>query len=646
MIVHYHAQKNQISFFVILAGLFFAVPVLAQMQYGLNKDSLKRVISNGKNDTAKVVTLIALGQQYENENPDSALHLYREAGSLSKKINYIPGIVSYISNYTAVLNIQGKFNESLRLNLQAVDLSRKYRLKKELTKSLLNTGAVYQYMEAYGQAVNYYLQALPLVLETKNPQHLSLIYGNLCGLYRNLKRPEKALTYARSALVLARRAGDLHAEASASINYANVLKELKEIGKALQYLLRARQLSRQINDVSLEETALIDMGDAYLQQGNVKQYMKAYREALPMARAINDVSGTAFALHGIALGLYNSRQFANASAFLNDGITYARQHDQKEVLGRMLMLMSDIEITLGNLDRSQQYRAQYDSVTNILLNAPLLKNIQELETKYETEKRKHELILKDRQLEQRELESRRQRQWLIAAAAGLLVLVVVLILAYWLYLQKQQLNRQEQARIKLHSKLEGEQEERRRISQEIHDDLGAGLTRMLFLSRNLSPAAVAGQIGTAAEELIKKMNEVIWMMNDGQDTLAGLVAHIRSTIAELLAQADIDYRFEVQEPVADITLSREIRRHVYLAVKESVHNIIKHADATHVLVSISHTQNLTITIHDNGKGIAENLQHSGNGIRNMHYRMKQLNGSLTVLIKNGTQLQFIIPAFS
>jgi signal transduction histidine kinase len=640
--------------FIAITGLFFLcfMSAVAQMQVGLNKDSLKRILSKRPDDTVKAQILITLGQQYESSRPDSAIYYYQLSRDLSQQILYPAGVVRYIANYTAVLNVQGKFDESLKLNLQAVEICRKAGLKQQLVKSLMNTGAVYQYKEDYARAAHYYLQALPLLEAAGSTQNLSLAYGNLCGLYRNLKQSQKALTYGRLSLKYAESDHDLYATASACINVGNALKDVGAIKESINYMTRAHDIGKKINDENSQETALIGLADAYLQLNQPDRYIAYFRQALPLAEAIEDVSGKAYALNGICLGLFWQKQYPDAEKLLNSSMLFVQRHDQKEVWNKMLLLMSDVQIAMGKAENSRIYRSRYDSISNILLNAPLLKNIQELETKYGLEKKQREILQKNLLLEQKERETQRQRQWLIVTGAGMVFLALLVLLIYRFYLQKQQLNtkalqvlKAEQESERLKAVLEGEQQERRRISQELHDDMGAGLTRMLFLSRTMgTPNETSRKIGVAAEELIGKMNEVIWTMSDEQDTLDSLVAYIRASTADMLENAGINYTFKVNEPMGTMPLNREFRRNVYLAVKEAVHNVIKHAAAAHVQIIISNNGQLEILVQDNGKGIENNgKRRLGNGMKNMQSRMEQLNGSMEVLSKDGTRLRFVVP---
>ena len=108
-----------------------------------------------------------------------------KAGSLGKAISYPAGVLKYISNYTAVLNVQGKLQESIRFNLEAVEIGNRYGLKLPTAKAYGNLGAVYQYQENYPEAVKYYLKALPLIEQYADLQTQAILLNNLCCFYRD-----------------------------------------------------------------------------------------------------------------------------------------------------------------------------------------------------------------------------------------------------------------------------------------------------------------------------------------------------------------------------------------------------------------------------------------------------------------------------
>jgi len=611
----------------------------AQMVTGLNRDSLRRVLHTLPADTNKVMAFITLGQQYENNIPDSALYYYEQARYLSVQLHYPAGFVRYVNNYTAVLNMQGRYNESLKLDLQAVDTCRRYGLQEQLVKVLINTGVVYQYKEDYGRAADYYMKSLPLLESSGDLAMLSAMYGNLCGMYRNLHQLDKAYQYARKALQYGEQSGNEYAVGTACSNLANSLQDLDSTAAAVHYAQRAYNTGIQLDDIVMQEAALMSLGNSYKRTRNYDKYLAAFRSALPLARVLDDVNGQSIAMQGITEGLFWKKQYQQAAISADTALAYAKVHDQKEVTRGLLLMMSDIQIALGNQLLSRQYRYLYDSARDALMNDNLQKNIQELETKYEVEKKQHQLLEKDQQ-------ALRQRLWLIAAGAGILILCLLLLLTYRHYRQKQQVLQAGQENVRLKALLEGQLQERQRISQEMHDDMGSGLTAMLFLSRSIrEPETAAVKIQRTAADLIRKMNEIIWTMNPEQNTLDSLIAYIRVNTAEALENAGLAYHFHIAENIPAINIPQEMRRNLYLASKEAVHNIIKHAGATEAVIGIFIINNeLRITIQDNGHGF-ENpaTMPFGNGLKNMDRRMKQIGGYLLVVNDEGTVVNLAAP---
>lgn len=640
-------------FLLTILSLANSSRAFAQMVLGLNKDSLKQLVSSGKDDTGKVNNFIVLGQQYENNIPDSAIYYYDQANKLSSRLNYVVGIIRYINNYTAVLNVQGKFDESLKLHQQALALCDKYNLQELRVKTLMNIGVVYQFKQDYKAAVDHYLKYEPALERTASPATLSLFYGNLCSLFRNLNQPQKALEYGERSIEYAKKSKELYTLGRAYHNIANALKDVGRKREREVYLHKAYQIGEQINDIELQETALINLGDLLSETAPPDEYMSFYKKALPLADSLSDVYGKSLALHGIAIGLFNKKLFKAAEQQAKTAIEYARQNEQHETESKALLLMSDVQIALGNLLASAKYRHEYDSVYASVVSEDLLKNVQELETRYEVEKKQSQILKQSLLLEQKSRQALRQQTLLWISLAGLVFLGIILFWGYRYYRQRQLLSRRaleamqaEQENIRLKSLLEGQSLERHRISQEMHDDMGSGLTSLLFLSRSIhGQDATVLRLRQTAERLIEKMNEIVWIMNHEQDSLDRLIAYMRLHIADVLDSAGLEYQFEVTEQLPAVTLTQEFRRNIYLSAKEAVHNSVKHAGASLVHITITVTDLLEIIIEDNGHGFQKNKKASfGNGLRNMQRRMEQLGGSVEIsFVAQGTKVVLSAP---
>jgi len=196
------------------------------------------------------------------------------------------------------------------------------------------------------------------------------------------------------------------------------------------------------------------------------------------------------------------------------------------------------------------------------------------------------------------------------------------------------------------------EKERTRIATDMHDDLGAGLSQIKFLSeaigmkrqKHLPIEEEVSSIRSFSDEMIDKMGEIVWALNEKNDTLSDLLSYTRSYAVEYLAQNSIHCHVEEPDNISQDYVSSEFRRNIYLTVKESLHNIVKHAQATEVFIKIEISNWLTIQIRDNGIGINNSAKNSwGNGLASMNNRVKELKGTFKIESMEGTLITIKVP---
>ena len=192
--------------------------------------------------------------------------------------------------------------------------------------------------------------------------------------------------------------------------------------------------------------------------------------------------------------------------------------------------------------------------------------------------------------------------------------------------------------------------ERNRISQEIHDDIGSGLTSIRLLSEIAK--AKSGQSGNKDLEkisetsnvLIDKMNEIIWTLNSRNDTLPNLIAYLRHQIVEFFEPLPMKLRLTVPDRIPEVTISGKVRRNITLSVKEALHNIVKHSGAAEVDITFTIGEFFTISVKDDGIGFNPDDTHIlSNGIRNMKERLDIIGGSCQIINDEGTLIILSIP---
>jgi signal transduction histidine kinase len=188
--------------------------------------------------------------------------------------------------------------------------------------------------------------------------------------------------------------------------------------------------------------------------------------------------------------------------------------------------------------------------------------------------------------------------------------------------------------------------ERARIARDIHDDLGASLTRITLLSQSVrsetetlpETAADADQIYHTARELTRALDEIVWAVNPKHDTLDSLITYLGRFAQQFLSAAEIRCRLDIPVHLPSWALTSEVRHNVFLAFKEALHNALKHAHATEVRVLLElQTDSFTIIIWDNGCGFDPGTAKLhpapdrtrlavGNGLQNMQRRLAEISG--------------------
>jgi signal transduction histidine kinase len=187
--------------------------------------------------------------------------------------------------------------------------------------------------------------------------------------------------------------------------------------------------------------------------------------------------------------------------------------------------------------------------------------------------------------------------------------------------------------------------ERARISQDMHDDIGASLTRISMMSdlvKNRTDVGSGakqwlGLISDTSRGLMEEMSQIIWALNPKNDNLEGLVAYIRRFAFEYFEPTEVSCEFNFPGELPNYALSVEVRRNVYLVVREALHNVVKHSCATKVWISAEMNQHeFRIWIKDNGNGFDPGKpEFPGNGLVNMKRRINDIGGEFVITSKAG-----------
>lgn len=198
--------------------------------------------------------------------------------------------------------------------------------------------------------------------------------------------------------------------------------------------------------------------------------------------------------------------------------------------------------------------------------------------------------------------------------------------------------------------LKAQQEERQRISADMHDELGSGMTAIRLMSeiarnkmKENTPTEIE-KISQSANDVLNKMNAIIWSMNSGNDTLDNLVSYIRSYALEYFEATPIQCKVNTPEIIPPYEISGDKRRNIFLCVKETLNNALKHSEASLITIDFKVNDFLIVAISDNGKGIdMQQLRQFGNGLKNIAHRMESIGGTFKIERNNGTITTLTLP---
>jgi signal transduction histidine kinase len=204
---------------------------------------------------------------------------------------------------------------------------------------------------------------------------------------------------------------------------------------------------------------------------------------------------------------------------------------------------------------------------------------------------------------------------------------------------------------------EAVEKERARIARDLHDQLGANLTQVSLLGEMAESdkhlpeeiAIHARQITQTARDTTRALDEIVWTVNPSNDTLEGLVSYACRYAQEYLAVAGVRYRLDVPTQLPAASIPPEVRHNVFLAFKEAVTNIVRHAQASAVWVRLELVPGgFTLEIRDDGRGpagVEEERAQSRSGLRNMRKRLEDIGGRFTIgpAPEGGTRVRLTAP---
>ena len=481
-------------------------------------------------DTTVVHALIDSSFEYSFSNPDTAINYARSAKRLSESLNYSKGIAEAHGELGYSFNRKGNFDRAINHFEKGIELLRAMRDTMGLISQLNDLGSTYSSMSEYDTALEHYFESLELCESVGLERGISANLGNIGLSYFELGEDDKAMQFYRRALEINRRLNNQNALATNFNNIGLLHGDRGSYEEALSYHFKALELRKDLGYKMSVANSLNNIGRVYMQQNEHGKALDYLNRALKVNdgkdKDLSSIIHENITKTHLSLGqLDSARQHGEQTLFLS------RQYGSKLGVKVGYELLTDIYSKLGDYQQAFAYQKMLMAVKDSILNAEKSRQINELQTKYETRQKEQEIALLEKEKEQ-------QAMLRNAFLAGLVLIGIIGFLVY---------NRQ---RLKI-KKNRAELDNKRLREEQLKKDLE-------FKSRQLT---------THSLHLVQK-NEAMKQLKEEIESLKNTdTEHISRDLQKL--KNKVDYSFNLDEDWEEFKLYfEEVHTGFYDALKE------------------------------------------------------------------------------
>lgn len=534
-------------------------------------------------DSALLLT-DALIKDYPNEKPDEKYFL----GLLFFKAK----VLDRGNRYTASLTELYKVLEKAEL------------LKDTLSMIQAKTGIgwVQMEMEQYTEALSWLLKALHTSSNKKFYKNYGALYSNLATTYKALGKKDSAVLYIRIAI----------------------------------------DDARQNNHLPFLATALSMQAKIFAESGQPAMAEASLHEALGIRKMLNDPFYTVYDMSSLASYYAQNNQTEKGIALCKEGIELAKKNGLSSQLLMIYRSLSENYKAAGKISEYSSVLELIISLKDSFNNINSSKLLADMQAAAEVRK-------KESTIAEQNLNLTKKNYWLFGSVLFALMTGIIAWLGFKYYSRRQQSKMDfalaEEKKIAAKSVVDAEEQERKRIAADLHDNIGAYASAIRAdvenLSRNnLSNSNLSLQnLQQHSQEIINSLRDTIWVLNKDNITITGISDRIKNYINKLRPSYP-GIQFNISETIGnDTRMSSQNALNIFRIVQEAIHNAIKHSGADTIDIIIISKQTVSVAVRDNGKGMGD-INYGGNGLVNMQFRAKEsgMQLSVTNVLPAGTSI--------
>lgn len=378
---------------------------------------------------------------------DRTLYYWEKALKARQESGDKVGIANSLNNIGLIYLNKGNYDKALDYYQKSYGMQSVLGNKKGMAGALENIGIVYQNRGFYDKAISYFQQSLKIEEEFDNLLGVSQSLNSIAGVYFLMNNFEKALKYYQQSLIIKEKLGEIKEIAFTLNNIGNVYDNIQNYNKAIEYY--DKSLS-----ISIKAGLTQNLGNIYNNLGNIyiklKKYDKAsefFQKALIIHQNSGNLQGVSSCYYHFASIYFQKLQYNKALEFSQKSLSISKRIGLKDHIKKNYQLQASIYAALDDYKNAYLLHQKYVEIKDSLINEESHKQITEIETKYQTEKKEKEIAFLNQQSELNNLKLKKnakeiqfQRIIIYIAIIGFIVILVFMLLIYKQYIEKKAIN--------------------------------------------------------------------------------------------------------------------------------------------------------------------------------------------------------------
>ncbi len=534
------------------------------------------------------------------------------------------------------------YDRAVTLGQQALEIAQRYQLHKGEALTLKNLGVVHYLKGNYELALDHFQQSLDIYESQKDLVGEGNLLREMANYFKKIGQHDKALANLEKAIQLCTEANDTTCITACLDIRGVVYLELGKLDEAAANFNQELGLLERNGDQYGLSYSLDNLAAVATERGHFEQAIQLLERSLAIRERLSDAHGVAITINNMGEALLRAEQSTKALPYFQEALHKSVAIGFNDLRRHVMQMLSDTYSAMGSDALAKEWLQKSYALKDSMFNEERSRQLAEMATKYETEKKEKELARQEVKL---------QRRNIYLLLAGVLLTALLVIFGFVIRYQRQKRSEAElRAGLATSEAANRLQEERLRISRDLHDNLGAELTilgstlsRKAYQSTSEEERHELEAIGSNARQAMGLLRETIWAIRHEQFSPTQLAEKIGDFGARATS---LPVELEVHESALLLTPSQTLN--LYRIAQEAITNAVKYAGTSSIQVLLQDDGNvLQLSITDNGKGFDTNKGFTGNGLANMQSRAAELGGHLEVSSSDlGTKVLTSIPVGS